>query len=141
MTAPGAGGRPVDFIRANPEMVFPDGRASAQMCIQQLFNEVLTLGGTDARIQRLDGWWLLWSSFDWFMGIDHRDIFERMHSLPSAGELSGRCEIVLAAFTESLATWGAAGGQLVIQGSEPSAAVWEEMRRGTRAVAFRFASE
>lgn len=132
-------GRPVDFIRANPEMIFPDGRASPQMCIQQLFNEVLTLGGTDARIQRLDGWWLLWSSFDWFMGIDHRDIFERMHALPSAGELTGRCELIIAAFASSVSTWGTDTGRLVVQGEEPPAAVWEEMARGARAVGFRFA--
>ena len=129
---------PLDFVCAHPEMFFPDGRPSATMCVQQLLNEVLALGGTDARVQRLDGWWLFWSSFDWFSGIDPRVLFTNMHALPSTGGIGGRCEIVLAAFAESLATWGADGG-LSIKGTPPPPAVWEEMQRGARAVAFRFA--
>lgn len=127
------------FVRKHPEMFFASGQPEPLACIQHLIVEVLALGGADAQVNRVDDWWVVLSSFDWFGERDVHETFARIIPLPVVGQNASRVEVVVAAFADSVSTFGARGGRVVVHGTPPSDAVWDVMMRGTRAVAFRFA--
>ncbi len=126
------------FVRQHPEMFFPGKSPNPLDCLQHLLVEVLALGAPDAVVRRLDNWWVLSSSFDWFGGKDPNELFTSIIPIPEVGPNSSRVEIVLAAFAQSVATYGTSTGRLVVRGEPPGEDVWKEMTLSTRAISFRF---
>jgi hypothetical protein len=126
------------FVRQHPEMFFPGTAPNPLDCLRHLLVEVLALGASDASVRLIDGWWMLSSSFDWFLGKEPEQLFTRIVPLPEVGPNASHVEIVLTAFAQSVATFGTATGRFVVRGEPPDEEVWKEMVRSTRAVAFRF---
>jgi len=133
-------GDAIGYVRRHPEMFFPGQKPNPLTCIQHLVMEILSLGADDVRLCHHEGWWMVSSNHDWFVGLSEQELFTRIIPLPQVGANACRVEIVLGAYAESIVTIDPMGTRHPVQGVEPGEDVWSMMTSpGARSLAFRFA--
>jgi hypothetical protein len=130
----------VSFVRSHPEMFFPGATPAPIPCVQHLVAEVLALGAADVTVERRGEWWIVSSSFNWFLSDQSADEqVRRIVPLPEVGPNASRVEVVLVAFAEAVATREAGLTWKSLTGPGLPTDIEEHgVTKVGRAVAFRF---
>jgi len=126
------------YVRKHPQMFFGERKPNARDCLQLLVGEVLASGAQDLGIRLIDEWWIISSPFDWLSGIELNQVFNRIIAFPAMAQNAMRVEVVIAAFANEAATFGARTGRVTVKGQVPPDMIWAEMERSERSIAFRF---
>ena len=123
-------------------MFFPGAKPAPIPCVQHLMGEVLALGAADVVVERRQDWWIVSSTFDWFVPDESADEQTRkLIPLPEMGPNASRVEVVLLAFAEAVATlgadqeWRSLSGPGLVEGLKGGSS-----SKVARALAFRFSS-
>jgi hypothetical protein len=130
----------LEFVKEHPEMFFANGRPAPLACVQGLVAQVLSLGAHDVVVNRCDRWWVVGSSFDWFLpGRTAAEQMRLLLPLPELGPNTSRFEVVVLAYSDAVAVRGSEPAWEVIQGDDRPSDTLLKPRSGLRRVlAFRF---
>lgn len=129
----------VQFVRDHPSMFFRDAQPSALACVEGLVQQILALGAADVAVQRHAAWWVVSSSFDWFVpDLSAEEQVRRIVPLPELGANGCRAEVIVLAFAQAVATRGSDQTWRVLEGDAPPYDLGSVESKGGRAFAFRF---
>lgn len=136
--------RSIEHLKAHPEMYLGyGGVVDPRELAVKIASGPIFLGMVPVLVDRAGDWWLVASPQDW-LALDAStsvaEAFNRIRPFPTAGRNAMRAEVLLSAFADDVAVYGA-DGRTVVKGCEDGFPELEAVIQGRldrhRVVAFR----
>ncbi|QKV75817.1 hypothetical protein [Amycolatopsis sp. Hca4] len=121
------------YLRGNPGRFFRQDEFDPVEMAEMLAGEAIRAGAASVRISRLDRWLSIESDIDW-LGEVEEFVFEKIVPFPGVGPNSMFSEVLLMAFSKSVATSSAAGVR-ILKGAN-AGPLEDATSRSGRSVAF-----
>lgn len=93
------------YVKSHPEIFLNYDGIQLHELATKIATDVITLGCCPAVIDRVGGWWVVMSPYNWMesdVDVVNQDIFSKLIPNPKAGQNASRNEIVLNAFASNI---------------------------------------
>jgi hypothetical protein len=101
---------PIAVLRRRPSM-YAGEKPRGPRFAGRLMHDLILLGALPARIDQIEGWWVIFADKDWLAadGVFSTRPFFHIIAFPVAGDNSYRTEVLLTAFADAVVTCGVEG--------------------------------